>query len=622
MLSLLLQTASLTVISDLNPTKLATQQLVVDSVLPAQPKEIAAADLSCGVPTLPNRYRILAVAGCGGMGIVYKAHDIETDEIVALKILKPEIASDETMREKLRQEVCLARRVTHKNVCRIHEFNRGTACISMEFIEGESLSAKLQREGTLSVREAINIARQVCAGLREAHAQGIIHRDLKPGNIMIDRSGNVKIMDFGIARLAEETGPMTQTIVGTPEYMAPEQIELKPITPRSDIYSLGLVLYEMLTGLQPFSGGSALTVALQHISLVPKSPSEVVPGLGSRTDAIVMKCLHRNPAKRFQSVDELEAALALFAKSAARTTKFEIEPSLYSSFQKARAVVSSVDSLAGRLRSATIEINRCAQRTLQSCAVFFRSQRFITPDRIRSAQVAGILGLTFMSTAVAFGLVAGRHSDSISVNVPSRPMKVASNPMSPIKQTMRVTIKPEALFADQSADSRSVDLSASESKTAVIISPSRRISVVMTKKAKAHPEISINPSQVTALSTTVLPLPQADIYPEITLLNTTPALISPSDSPSTKPPDLSAKEQAEPVIALSYLEVGSFKDAKWADSAVTQLDKLGFHAICVHKSLLWMQSYHVQVGPYQNAKDIKAAEQRLSTLGFKTHAVQ
>ena len=201
-------------------------------------------------------------------------------------------------------------------------------------------------------------------------------------------------------------------------------------------------------------------------------------------------------------------------------------------------------------------------------------------------------------------------------------MKVASNPMSPIKQTMRVTIKPEALFADQSADSRSVDLSASESKTAVIISPSRRISVVMTKKAKAHPEISINPSQVTALSTTVLPLPQADIYPEITLLNTTPALISPSDSPSTKPPDLSAKEQAEPVIALSYLEVGSFKDAKWADSAVTQLDKLGFHAICVHKSLLWMQSYHVQVGPYQNAKDIKAAEQRLSTLGFKTHAVQ
>ena len=230
-------------------------------------------------PEIPSRYQILSEIGSGGSGIVYKVHDLETEEVVALKILKPEIASDPTTRENLRREVCLARKVTHKNVCRIYELNRlnATACISMEFIDGESLHAKLQRVRSFSVREAIDITRQICAGLHEAHHQGIVHRDLKPGNIVVDRSGNVKIMDFGIARLFQENCQMTRTVVGTPEYMAPEQVELKAVTPQTDIYSLGLVLYEMVTGARAFSGDCAITIAVQHIQQAPNAQPKSFP---------------------------------------------------------------------------------------------------------------------------------------------------------------------------------------------------------------------------------------------------------------------------------------------------------------------------------------------------------
>lgn len=559
-------------IADVAPTRVAPQRYVDDFA------PIKTNGLVSRVPPLPARYQILSEIGSGGMGLVYKVHDLESDEIIALKVLKPEIAPDPTMREKLRQEVCLARKVTHKNVCRIHEFNRsnGTACVSMEYVEGETLFTKLHRGGALSVREAINIGRQICAGLREAHAKGIVHRDLKPANIMIDQSGHVKIMDFGIARLTQETPHVTQTIVGTPEYMSPEQVSLKAVTHRTDIYSLGLVLYEMLTGSRAFSGESAIAVAIQHVSAAPKRPSKRVPSLGPRIDAVVLKCLHKDPAKRFQSVDELDAALALSAKSPAPTTKFEMEPLLNDSLQKARAAGAC---LREHVRCAAFDFNRAAQPLVEKCAQFFRSQQFITPARIRSAQVAGILGLTFMSTAVTFGLVIAKHGDPGRLNATSRPMRVASNLMSSTDQPTLVMIKPEALFADQSADSQSDELSSSESEPAVAISPSRRISAVMTKKAKAHPEVSIKPSQATDLSTAALPLPPNSTYPEIALVNAEPV-----DSLAATVPDVPPTGHAQPAIAPSYLEVGSFKDAKWADSAVDQLDSLGFHAICIHKS--------------------------------------
>ena len=266
---------------------------------------------------IPPRYEVLSQIGTGGTGIVYKVRDLETSEIVALKVLKPEIASDPDVQENFKKEMCLARKITHKNVCRIHEFNRlnGTAYTSMEFVEGESLLSRLNRAGSLPLNEALEIARQICAGLREAHAQGIVHRDLKPANIMLDRNGTVKIMDFGIARMVQRDGPMTGTIVGTPAYMAPEQAELKPVSSCTDIYAVGLLLYEMVTGVAAFDGDTPVAVALKQIREYPKRPREIVPQLTRSIDAVIMKCLQKDPAKRFQSVDELEIALVKAARA-------------------------------------------------------------------------------------------------------------------------------------------------------------------------------------------------------------------------------------------------------------------------------------------------------------------
>jgi serine/threonine protein kinase len=260
---------------------------------------------------LGQRYDILAEAGAGSMGNVYKARDRETGETVALKLLKPEIASDQAMMERFKNELLFARKITHKNVCRVHEFNRigGIACTSMEFVEGESLRSVLNRFGGLPPRKAIGVAQQICSGLKEAHAQGIVHRDLKPENVMIDAQGNVKIMDFGIARSMEAGTRLTGSMVGTPAYMAPEQVAGKPVDYRTDIYSLGLILYEMFTGAQAFQADTAVAVALKQMREAPRPPHEVEPSIPAGIERAILKCLEKEPSKRFQSVAELESVL-------------------------------------------------------------------------------------------------------------------------------------------------------------------------------------------------------------------------------------------------------------------------------------------------------------------------
>jgi len=286
----------------------ATSTRVQDETLPSTKTDLSERTKQL----LSLRYDLLVKLGSGGMGIVYKARDRETGEILALKVLKSTLTDDPSLMERFRNELRLARRITHHNVCRIYDFNRvdDSAFISMEFVDGHSLREVLNRPGKLEFLQVLNIAMQICAGLGEAHSQGIIHRDLKPENVMLDRLGDVKLMDFGIARSLDTRSTATGSFLGTPAYMAPEQAEGKPADRRSDIYSLGLVLYEMSTGQAAFSGDTPLAVALKQIRETPPSPRNLQPGLPAQVEYVILKCLCKDPAKRFQAVEEVEAALA------------------------------------------------------------------------------------------------------------------------------------------------------------------------------------------------------------------------------------------------------------------------------------------------------------------------
>jgi eukaryotic-like serine/threonine-protein kinase len=261
---------------------------------------------------IEERYEVLREVGRGGMGIVYQARDRETSAVVALKVLRPEIAAEPRVVERFRQELLLARKVTHKNVCRTYELLRfgDAVVIAMEYVDGESLRDVLDRSSGVRLRRGLEWAGQVCEALAEAHAQGVVHRDLKPENILIDRSGEIKVMDFGIARSLEAAGTRTGAPMGTPAYMSPEQAEGKTVDGRSDIYSLGLVMYEMFTGGHAFHGEAPVVLLSKQINESPPPPGKVEPYLPGFLDQAIEKCLAKDPNERFQSVHEVRAALA------------------------------------------------------------------------------------------------------------------------------------------------------------------------------------------------------------------------------------------------------------------------------------------------------------------------
>ncbi len=261
---------------------------------------------------LAARYEVLDNLGEGGMGLVYRVRDRETGEILALKLLRPEIARDPAMMERFKDEIRLARRITHKNVCRIYDFNRvdDLAYITMEYVDGESLRAYLKRAVKLSPERVTDLARQIAAGLGEAHAQGVVHRDLKPENVILARDGLVKLMDFGIARALGSNTTTTQTVIGTPGYMAPEQSQGKTVDQRTDLYALGLILYECLTGQRAFSGATPVEVALRQIKERPVPPRKLLATTPPLLEAVVMRCLEKDPSRRFAGAAELSRALA------------------------------------------------------------------------------------------------------------------------------------------------------------------------------------------------------------------------------------------------------------------------------------------------------------------------
>jgi serine/threonine protein kinase/Tfp pilus assembly protein PilF len=290
--------------------------------------ETPASDMTRGT-VFAGRYEVIEPLGRGGMGNVYRAFDRKIHEEIAIKFLKPEIAAEHKVLQRFSNELRTARRVSHHNVCRLHDLHEegSVLYITMEYVRGEDLKTLIRRMGTLTSGKALSIARQVAEGMAEAHKLGVVHRDLKPSNVMIDRDGNAKIMDFGIARSLAVGGMTAEgSMIGTPEYMSPEQVDGRETDARSDLYSLGIILFEMVTGRVPFDGDTPLSVAFKHKTEVPPSPRKVNSQVPEDLSRVILRCLEKDRDRRFQTAEEFLAELAKVEEGLPKTDRVTPKP--------------------------------------------------------------------------------------------------------------------------------------------------------------------------------------------------------------------------------------------------------------------------------------------------------
>jgi beta-lactam-binding protein with PASTA domain/predicted Ser/Thr protein kinase len=263
-----------------------------------------------------GRYKVLKKLGSGGMATVYLAEDQELGRRVAIKILNAKHASDEQFVERFRREASSAAGLSHPNIVQIYDRGKaeGTYYIAMEVIQGRSLKELIVGRGPSPVPVAVNYGRQILAALRFAHRNGVVHRDIKPHNVLVDDEGRVKVTDFGIARAGASEMTEVGSIIGTAQYLSPEQARGAPVDARSDLYSVGVVLYELLTGEAPYNGETPVEIAMKHLSAVPEPPSAKRPEIPPELDAVVLRALAKNPDDRYQSADEMDADLSAISK--------------------------------------------------------------------------------------------------------------------------------------------------------------------------------------------------------------------------------------------------------------------------------------------------------------------
>lgn len=268
-------------------------------------------DSSADAPYLPEyigKYKILQIVGMGGMGVIYKAVQDPLDRIIALKVLPPQLSVNDELAQRFEIEAKAISMLQHQNIVSIYEYgeDKGYRFFAMQYIDGETLSARIQQKKVMPIIEVIDFAKQICRGLRYAHSQNVIHRDIKSQNVLIDKKGVVRLSDFGIAKIFSSSDlTMTGVTVGTPEFMSPEQAEGLDVDNKTDIYSLGVVIYEMLTKRPPFLANNAVAVAYKHVHEIPIPPSIKRRDTPKRLELIVLKALKKDKKDRYDSVVEM-----------------------------------------------------------------------------------------------------------------------------------------------------------------------------------------------------------------------------------------------------------------------------------------------------------------------------
>jgi len=350
---------------------------------------------------LNNRYKIKEKKGSGGMALVFKAQDILLDREVAIKMLRPEFVSDEDFINKFRQEAKSVARITHPNVVSIYDIVEGedSLYLVMEYIRGENLKSIIKKRGRLTLVKALDIANQITAGVEVAHKNNIIHCDIKPHNILITENNKVKVTDFGIARaVSTSTMTITDTVMGSAHYFSPEQAQGKEINTYSDIYSIGVVLYEMITGEVPFKGESPISVALKHIQNEPKELKEVLPSIPEKVNELIMKTLAKDPEKRHDNATDLREEIV-------ETLKYvKSEPGFNKESKNSKKSETKILKKS-EIKSKSLENKKNNAKSNRST----NNRNYYTPDKKQSSKlnkwIVWVIVIMFLFSAAAFAVI-------------------------------------------------------------------------------------------------------------------------------------------------------------------------------------------------------------------------